>query len=749
MPKAPEALDPSIWHPELLAAPLRSKRLTVLYGPPGPLRDGMIRRGLMPLLRQPAPQARGRPRRTQVPIRFDGWGPLPLQALRTRIDAEFSAAWPHGAPETLAAHLRAIGRQHHCTVLLVLDAFERHLGERAERHDIERFDIELSECITNDGVPLHVLMVVDELENRALQRYTRWIADFGNDFLRLPSLLSSQAADTAAWRDTDIEAPPEDADDESTADSEAEWAVDLMLDLPAGHTHGDTHHDTHEDTHDDIGADVHGDIRTDPHDDATVAPRAAPRREPDAANAPRGNAPRGRIEPVFIADPPPYSPPAQPPPAQPSPASAPSAHPPSHAPIPTRAAPPAPPPASAKAPPPFVPPPAPAAPPSFGAWPPLEPHAGAAAPGAPPRPPWLSPAEAEQMRRMHEPPSRWPGLIGLALYMAVLFAGAWWVARWIIDSQRVETRPRQDSAPTTQAPAPPVAAPNTAPAPQATAPAPATAPGATPRALSVALPPDSGSAAALVDELIRRVAAPAGLELVMASANQPAMLTLMRPDALLAARAANGPPLQVVAPLYSEQIQVMVRTGARWDYVREIKGLRLNIGRADGARARTARALYQQLFGTALPAAQTNELDLEAALSALQQRGGPIDAVVVVSEAPIEEHLQPALRRQVRELTIDTRQMATVASLPAFSISRRTQQDRARISTTTYLVAPGAPPRPHDAALRRLAAALCRAQPALQSQGSPLLAGLRQGQQPDVGWGYVLPRTPNAVCPQP
>src|SRR5918994_7383317 len=103
MPKPPEALDPSIWHPELLAGPLRSKRLTVLYGAPGPLRDGMVRRGLMPLLRQPPSHAQGRAGR-QVPIRFDGWGPLPLQALRTRIDAEFQAAWPQGAPETLAEH---------------------------------------------------------------------------------------------------------------------------------------------------------------------------------------------------------------------------------------------------------------------------------------------------------------------------------------------------------------------------------------------------------------------------------------------------------------------------------------------------------------------------------------------------------------------------------------------------------------------------------------------------------------------
>ena len=188
----------------------------------------------------PDPQplhTRGRTRRRQVPIRFDGWGPLPLQALRTRIDAEFSAAWPHGSPDTLAAHLRAIGRQHQATVLLVLDGFERHLHERAERHDIERFDIELSECIAHEGVPVHVLLVVDELENRALQRYTRWIANFGDDFLRLPSL-SPQAADAhSPWHDTDILPPPEGDDDEPMPPhGEGDWPVDVSLDLalPAG-----------------------------------------------------------------------------------------------------------------------------------------------------------------------------------------------------------------------------------------------------------------------------------------------------------------------------------------------------------------------------------------------------------------------------------------------------------------------------------------------------------------------------------
>jgi hypothetical protein len=249
----------------------------------------------------------------------------------------------------------------------------------------------------------------------------------------------------------------------------------------------------------------------------------------------------------------------------------------------------------------------------------------------------------------------------------------------------------------------------------------------------------------LVEQLIRVVATPAGVTLRAPAANEPPALTLMRTDALMAARAANT-PLQVVAPLYTEQVQVIVRTDARWDYVREIRGLRLNIGRADGARARTARAMYQQLFGTPLPAAQANELDLDGALGVLQQRGGPIDAIVVVSESPIEAQLQPAAQRQVRELTIEGRQGA-VTSLPGFSVSRRSANDRARLSTTSYLVAAGAPPRAHDALLRTLAIALCRAQPQLQKQESALLRGFKANQQPDVGYPYLLPRTPEGTCP--
>ena len=242
----------------------------------------------------------------------------------------------------------------------------------------------------------------------------------------------------------------------------------------------------------------------------------------------------------------------------------------------------------------------------------------------------------------------------------------------------------------------------------------------------------------MLEALTRQVAAPAGLELRPAAPGESPLLTLQRTDALLAARSGGAAPLQVVAPLFSEQVQVVVRNDARWDYVREIRGLRLNIGR--GARANTVRALYQQLFGTPLTAADTDERDVTQALQSLLQRGGPIDAMVVVSESPLLAQLPVNVRRQLRELTIDHVDLSKVTAMPAFSLTRRTPNERPRLSVTNFLVATGAPPRPQDEALRLLATTLCRAQPALQAQQSPLLRGVAPGEQPDVGWPYLLPK---------
>jgi hypothetical protein len=207
-------------------------------------------------------------------------------------------------------------------------------------------------------------------------------------------------------------------------------------------------------------------------------------------------------------------------------------------------------------------------------------------------------------------------------------------------------------------------------------------------------------------------------------------------------RAAGAPPVRVIAPLFSEHIQVIVRTDAPWDYVHQIKSLRLNVGRADGARGRTARTLYRELFGYPLPAWATNELDEQAALQKLMQRNGPIDAVIVVSESPLLPQLPTEMRRQLRELSFIP---GRASPLQTYWTSRFAG-DKPRPAVTDFLVALGPSAQANEPTLRALAAALCRAQPALQSRGSPLMRGFTQAEQPQVGLAYVLPRTGNG-CP--
>jgi hypothetical protein len=226
--------------------------------------------------------------------------------------------------------------------------------------------------------------------------------------------------------------------------------------------------------------------------------------------------------------------------------------------------------------------------------------------------------------------------------------------------------------------------------------------------------------------LVRLVAAPAGVPLTLAAADAAATLAVWRHDALADARAANARPMRVLAPLLREQIQVIVRNDAPWDYLRQIRGLRLNIGRSDGARARTARTLYRQLFGEPLPAAAADDLDEGAALQRMLRRGGPIDAMIVVSEVPLLNRLPATARDQLRELPFDANDPRAAGALRTYPLQAQAPRERPRLTVTSFLVT-GAAPHPNENTLRQLAIALCQAQP--------------------TPWPYVLPRSGGSGCP--
>lgn len=410
-------------------------------------------------------------------------------------------------------------------------------------------------------------------------------------------------------------------------------------------------------------------------------------------------------------------------------------------------------------------------------------------------PPWRPEADRDTVARTQSRPHWWQReYVRVAADLVALLAGAWLVASWIIGNDRPALRhaPATESAqapvrsepqappavsadstiapapaqpapappittqdplalppqPTAQSPRPAVAPPPAMP-PLATAPTPQAAPTPQPaptlparRTLAVALSPEAGSAAAMLDDLARSVAVPAGISFTAAGPSDPAALSVLRTDALQAMRASGATPVRVIAPLFSEHIQVIVRTDAPWDYVHQIKSLRLNVGRADGARGRTARTVYRELFGYPLPAWATNELDEMAALQKLMQRNGPIDAVIVVSESPLLPQLPTEMRRQLRELSFIP---GRTSPLQTYWTSRFAG-DKPRPAVTDFLVALGPSAQANEPTLRALATALCRAQPALQARGSPLMRGFTQGEQPPVGLAYVLPRSGNG-CP--
>lgn len=240
--QAPSPTSSSNPHSAWLVNLLRSNRLTLLVGTPGAARDAMLHSGLTPLLVQ---RGAGAPRAERV-VRFDRWGLQPLAALRAQLEAELPV--PGATPATLADQLRAAAERYRTTIMLVLDAFEQHLAQPAQRPDVVRFDRELAECLAREALPVHMLAVLDDATDPALQRYAQWVPKFGRDWLRLPDPSPATAAtpleapparpalDTPAsgpareepWVDTDI-LPLLVPDDEHTLGDDGHWLPDLVL----------------------------------------------------------------------------------------------------------------------------------------------------------------------------------------------------------------------------------------------------------------------------------------------------------------------------------------------------------------------------------------------------------------------------------------------------------------------------------------------------------------------------------------
>lgn len=335
-------------------------------------------------------------------------------------------------------------------------------------------------------------------------------------------------------------------------------------------------------------------------------------------------------------------------------------------------------------------------------------------------------------------PMRWvPAGVG-----AVLLASAGW---WLVADQRSGQSPPDDMlgaleapsagpAPVRASPSPPA----TPPEPQRSPPEPASAP-APPAILArfdIATDAEASTDARMATELTRAIAADG---VALGTANPPGggatALAIARYDALQ----AGGGRWQVVAPLHTEEVYVLVRADSPLRHLHQLRGRPINFGPADAPRARSGQALYRRLFGSAPPASAAMRLPRDAALAALLggagNRRGPLDAVLVIDAQPSAwlASLPPDISRQLRLLAFDaghaTGRRALQAYLPADVPALAGAGTTHTLGMVSFLVvADAAPP-----GLDRLARALCARLPALQRDGHPKWREVRPALQLPVG----------------
>lgn len=294
-------------------------------------------------------------------------------------------------------------------------------------------------------------------------------------------------------------------------------------------------------------------------------------------------------------------------------------------------------------------------------------------------------------------------------------------------------------------------APAAGPAASASAPAPAPAPEAAvaatppswPNRLELVAASDGGSHERIARELAQAlsgaapvtVVPPAQGDITLKSLGMPGRLAIVRHDELRAARASGSPSLQVLTPLFKEQVLFIVRADSKLSAIRELRGKRVALGSGGGPLLRDT---LQRIVGAQLVSPAVDRDPLLAELVAFRT----IDAIVVVGPQPSTwwDALPPPTARRLRLLTLEATRESDRRLLQAFgtSVSRsRAGASRAQRITTpavmSYLVASTEGGPDAEGALQ-LTRQLCAALPQLRRDGHPVWKSLQPGAALDPGW---------------
>jgi len=248
-------------------------------------------------------------------------------------------------------------------------------------------------------------------------------------------------------------------------------------------------------------------------------------------------------------------------------------------------------------------------------------------------------------------------------------------------------------------------------------------------------------------------------------------LRIVHYDALQAARQDQNAAWRVVAPLFPEELHLVVRADSPLTYIHQIRGHSIDLGLATPGRPPTAAMLYERLFGEPLPPALARNTGWPDALAALA--AGRTDVAVLVDAQPSSGWLAltPAQRAGLKLLALDPAAPESRRALQGFlpatlhppgaapaGVPSLALMSFLAVDDTPAVPGPPSAAQPAgaaDEALLQLARSLCAALPTLRRDGHPKWREARPSLYLPVGWPYVeaahqtLKHCPPDAAPRP
>lgn len=204
-------------------------------------------------------------------------------------------------------------------------------------------------------------------------------------------------------------------------------------------------------------------------------------------------------------------------------------------------------------------------------------------------------------------------------------------------------------------------------------------------------------------------------------------------------------PLRVILPLYNTEIHYIVRADAPYNYLHEIKDVKINGGLVGSGAALITHTLYRMMFGGPMPEAQASFLSNEEALVKLIGDKS-VDVVVVAAgqPAPLIANMKPEAQKFIKLLKFDPNHPSArqplgtyaPATVRAASYPNLLAEDFTTISVGAFLVTYDYNTRGTVDSMRAFGRALCQNFERLQEQGHPKWREVKLAL-PELGPGWT------------